>query len=98
MPGVELITSACDGHDVVALRGEVDAADVAEAEAVLAAPQWGARRLLTLTGHDGAFCVQASVEAAVAGMARRRRRYPWRRLAVRTARLGRAAPSRTGTG
>lgn len=142
MPGVELSTSACDGHDVVALRGELDVTGVAEAEAaitalvargrylvidmsaldfidcsslgalvraqalarrgggdvVLAAPQQYARRVLALTGQDGVFWVQASVEAAAAGIARRRRRYSWRRLAVRTARLGRGAPSRTGTG
>jgi anti-sigma B factor antagonist len=142
MAGVDLNTSARDGHVVVALRGELDVAGAPEAEAaitallargrylvidmsaldfidctslgalvrarararrgggdvVLAAPQRCARRLLTVTGQDGAFRVQASVEAAVAGIARRRRRYSWRRLAVRTARLGRAAPSRTGTG
>jgi len=142
MPGVELSTSACDGHVVVALRGELDVTGAAEAEAaitalvardqylvidmstldftdcnslgallrarelarygcgdmVLAAPQSYPRRLLVLTGQDEVFWVQASVGAAVASIARRRRRYPWRRLAVRTARLGRAAPSRTGTG
>jgi hypothetical protein len=37
-------------------------------------------------------------QVAVAGLASRRTRYGWRRLAVRTARPGRAAPSRTGTG
>ena len=65
---------------------------------VLAAPQRYARRVLVLTGQDRVFWVQASVDAAVTGIARRQRLYPWRRLAVRTARLGRAAPSRTGTG
>jgi hypothetical protein len=65
---------------------------------MLAAPQPHVRRLLARTGNDEVFWVQASVEAAVAGLAGRRRRYPWRRLAVRTARPGRAAPSRTGTG
>jgi anti-sigma B factor antagonist len=67
-------------------------------DVVLAAPQPHALRLLGLTGRDEVFCVQASAEAAVAGIARRRRRYSWRRLAARTARPGRAAPSRTGTG
>lgn len=142
MPDVELSTSACDGHVVVALHGELDVTGAAEAEAaitalvardrylvidmstldfidchslgallrtrelarygggdmVLAAPQPYPRRLLVLTGQDEVFWVQASVAAAVASIARRRRRYPWRRVAVRTARLGRAAPSRTGTG
>jgi anti-anti-sigma factor len=142
MPGVELSSSACDGHVVVALRGELDVTGAAEAEAaitalvardqylvidmstldfidcnslggllrarelarcgggdlVLAAPQPYPRRLLVLTGQDEVFWVRASVAAAVASIARRRRRYPWRRLAVRTARLGRTAPSRTGTG
>ena len=135
MPGVELSTSACDGHVVVALRGELDVTGAAEAEAaitalvardqylvidmstldfidcnslgalrraralarrgggdlVLAAPRPLVRRLLALTGNDEVFWVQASVDAAIAGIARRRRLYPWRRLAVRTARLGRAA-------
>src|ERR1700749_973838 len=78
MPGVELSTSAFDGHALVALRGELDVTGAAEAEAAITA------------------LVAASVDAAVASIARRRSRYPWRRLAVRTARLGRAAPSRTG--
>ena len=67
-------------------------------DVVLAAPRPLVRRLLALTGNDEVFGVQASVEVAVAGLAGRRRRYPWGRLAVRTARPGRAAPSRTGTG
>jgi anti-anti-sigma regulatory factor len=65
---------------------------------VLTALQPHARRLLALTGKDEVFRGQASVESAVAGIAGRRRRYPRRRLAVRTARPGRAVPSRTGTG
>lgn len=67
-------------------------------DVVLAAPQPQVRRLLTLTGQGEAFCVQASVEAAVTGLASRRTRYRWRRLAVRAARPGRAAPSHTRTG
>jgi anti-anti-sigma factor len=119
MPGVELSTSAFDGHVVVALRRELDVTGAAEAEAAITAlvardqylvidmstfdfidcNSLGALlRARELAGHDDVFWVQASVDAAVASIARRRRRYPWRRLAVRTARLGRAAPSRTGTG
>jgi anti-sigma B factor antagonist len=141
MPGVELRTSACDGHIVVALCGDLDVTGAADAEAaitalvargqsliidmsaldlidcsvlgallrvralarrgggdvVLVAPQ-PLVRLLALTGNDEVFWVQASVEAAVAGIASRRRPYSWRRVAVRTARPGRPAPSRTGTG
>jgi anti-sigma B factor antagonist len=67
-------------------------------DVVLAAPRPLVRRLLALTGNDEVFSVQVSVAAAVAGIARRRRRYSWLRLAVRTARPERAAPSRTGTG
>jgi anti-anti-sigma factor len=67
-------------------------------DVVLAAPQRHVLRLLALTGTDEVFCVQPSVAAAVAGTARRPARYAWRRLAVRTVRPGRSAPSRTGTG
>jgi anti-anti-sigma factor len=42
---------------------------------VLAAPQRHARRLLALTGQDEVFWVQASVAAAVAGLASCRERY-----------------------
>jgi anti-sigma B factor antagonist len=65
---------------------------------VLAAPQRHVLRLLALTGNDEAFPMYASVAGAVAAIASRRRRYAWRRLAVGTARSGRAALSRTGTG
>jgi anti-anti-sigma factor len=61
---------------------------------VLAAPQPHVLRLLALTGNDEVFCAQASVEAAIADVASRRRRYSWW-LALRTARPGRAPPSRT---
>jgi anti-sigma B factor antagonist len=67
-------------------------------DVVLVAPQPQVRRLLAPTGNDEVFWVRASVAAAVAGIASRRGRYSWRRLAVRTARPGRAAPSRTRTG
>jgi anti-anti-sigma factor len=37
MPGVELSTSACDGHVVVALRGDLDITDAADAGAAITA-------------------------------------------------------------
>jgi anti-sigma B factor antagonist len=141
MPGVELTTSAGDGHVIVVLRGELDVTGAPEVEVaittlvargrylvidmsaldfidcsslgallrargltrrsggdvVLAAPQQYPRRVLALSGQAEVFWVQASVDAAFASIVRQRRRYSWRRLAVRTARPGRAAPSRTGT-
>jgi hypothetical protein len=54
-------------------------------DVVLAAPQPHVLRLLALTSRDEVICVQASVEAALAGTGSRRTRYPWRRLAVRAA-------------
>ncbi len=42
----------------------------ADGHMVLAAPQRNALRLLALTGKDHAFCVHASVQAAVAGIGR----------------------------
>ena len=54
-------------------------------DVVLAAAQSHVLRLLALTGKEEVFCVQASVEAAVADTGSRRTRYPWRRLAVRAA-------------
>ena len=66
MPGMELSTGAWDGHVVVALCGELD---------VTGAPRLHARRLLTLTGQDEVFWVQASMAAAVAGLARCREQY-----------------------
>jgi hypothetical protein len=37
MPGVELSTSACDGHVVVALRGDLDGTGAADAGAAIVA-------------------------------------------------------------
>jgi anti-anti-sigma factor len=141
VPGVELTASVCDGHAVVAVRGELDITGAADAEAaitalvargrlviidmaaldfidcaslgallrvrglarrdggdvVLAAPQPHVLRLLALTGNDEVFWVQASVEAAVAGIASRRGTTRGGGLR-RMARPGRAAPSRAATG
>ncbi len=142
MPGVELETSARDGHVVMALRGELDVSGAAAVEAaitavvvpgqsliidlaaldfmdcaalgallrvrglarsgggdvVLAGPQRRARRLLVLAGQDQAFLVHPSVEAAVAGIGRRRRLYLVPGPAVGTGSPARAAPLGTGTG
>lgn len=102
MSGLELNVSACngldfpDGHSLAAwlrVRGVARRGGV-----VLAVSQGDVLRLLALTGSDKAFAVRARVAGAVVGVAGRRRRYAWRRLAVRTARPRRAALSRTGTG
>ncbi len=102
-PGQSLIIdmSALDFMDCASLGALLKVQTLARrggGDVVLAAPQPQVRRLLALTGRDEVFCVQASVEAAVAGTASRRTRFLWRRLAVRTARPERAAPSHTGTG
>jgi anti-sigma B factor antagonist len=103
-PGQSLIIdmSALDFMDSASLGALLRVQTLArrgDGEVLLAAPQRQVlRRLLALTGMDDRFWVHASVAAAAAGVASRRRRYPWRRLAVRTARPGRAVPSRTGTG
>jgi anti-sigma B factor antagonist len=102
-PGQTLIIdiSALDFMDCGSLRALLRVQALARrggGDVVLAAPQPQLLRLLALTGKDEVFCVQASVEAAVAGTASRRTRYPWRRLAVRAARPRRAAPSHTSTG
>jgi anti-sigma B factor antagonist len=70
----------------------------ADGDLVLAAPQRLVLQLLALTRKDDAFCVHASVDAAVAGLASRRTRYGGRGSAVSAACPGRAAPVRTGTG
>jgi hypothetical protein len=41
MPGVKLTTSACDGHILVALSGELDLTGAADAEAAIR-PWWRA--------------------------------------------------------
>jgi anti-anti-sigma factor len=95
--------SALDFMDCTSLRALLRVQAEARrggGDIVLAAPQPQVLRLLALTGTDELFCVQASMEAAVAGtaIASHRTRYPWRRLAVRAARPRRAAPSDTCTG
>ena len=103
VPGQILIIdiSALDFMDCASLRALLEVQTLARrggGDVVLAAPQPLVRRLLALTGNDEVFWVHSSVEAAVADIASRWKRYSWRRLAVRTARPGRIAPSRTGTG
>ena len=102
-PGQSLIIdmSALDFMDCASLRALLRVQTLARrggGDVVLAALQPHVLRLLALTGRDGVFCVQVSVEAAVAGTGNRRTRYPWRRLAVRAARPRRAASSCTYTG
>src|SRR6478672_4924363 len=102
-PGQSLIIdmSALDFMDCASLCAVLRVQTLARrggGDVVLVAPQPHMLRLLALTGRDGVFCVQASVEAAVAGTGSRRTRYRWRRLAVRAARPGRAASSHTRAG
>ena len=102
-PGQTLIIdiSALDFMDCASLRALLRVQTLARrggGDVVLAAPQPHVLRLLALTGRDEVFCGQASLVAAVAGTGSRRTRYPWRRLAVRPARPGRAASSHTCTG
>ena len=96
-----LDVSALDFIDCCSLRVLLRVQELARrggGDVVLAAPQPQLRRLLALIGMDDAFCVQASVAAAVADAASHPKRYPWRRLAVSAARPGRAASSRIRTG
>jgi anti-sigma B factor antagonist len=62
--------SALDFIDCSSLRALLRAlARCGGSDVVLAAPQRHAQRLLTLTGQDEVFWIQASVAAAVAGLA-----------------------------
>jgi anti-sigma B factor antagonist len=102
-PGQSLIIdmSALDFMDCASLGALLRVQTLArrgDGEVLLAAPHRQVLRLLALTGMDDRFWLHASVAAAAASVASRRRRYPWQRLAVRTARPWRAAPSRTGSG
>ena len=70
--------SALDFIDCSSLRALLRARALARrggGDVVLAAPQPHARRLLTLTGQDEVFWVQASVAAAVAGLVGCQERY-----------------------
>jgi|SRR5882724_6589837 len=70
MPGVEREASIRDGLSVVALRGDLDITGAAAMSSwPQPQPQPRLLRLLALTGRDEVFCVQASVEAAVASTA-----------------------------
>jgi anti-sigma B factor antagonist len=77
-PGQTLIIdiSALDFMDCASLGALLRVQTLARrggGDVVLAAPQPHALRLLALTGRDEVLCVQASVEAAVAGSGSRRR-------------------------
>jgi anti-anti-sigma factor len=101
MSGLEPLTGACDGTVVVTRCGELDITGTAEAEATITVVP-GQYLILDVSELDFLHCsalgallrAQALarrgggnvVLAAVAGIASRRRRYSWRRLAVRTAR------------
>jgi anti-sigma B factor antagonist len=86
--------SALDFIDCASLGALLRARRVARrgrGDVVLAAPQPQVRRLLALSRQDEVFSVQASVQAAVASVARQRTRYRWPRLAMSAARPERTA-------
>jgi anti-anti-sigma regulatory factor len=90
--------SALDFMDCSSLSVLLRVARQAGGDVVLAAPQQQARRLLALNGQDDAFCVHASVRAAVASNGPPAgSRYAERRPAVSIACPGGTAPLRTDT-
>jgi anti-anti-sigma factor len=71
MPGVELRTSACDGHVVVALRGELDVSGAASVEAVIAAALVpGQSLIIDMSALDFMDCASLSALLRVQGLAR----------------------------
>src|SRR6201985_2359299 len=72
--------SALDFMDCASLRALLEVQTLARrggGDVILAAPRPHVLRLLTLTGRGEVFCVQASVEAAVAGTPRPQTRETW---------------------
>ena len=71
MPGVELETSARDGHVVVALRGELDVSGAADVEAAIAAVVVpGQRLIIDMSALDFMDCASLRALLRVRGLAR----------------------------
>jgi anti-sigma B factor antagonist len=71
MPGVELQTSARDGHVVVALRGELDVSGAASVEAaIMAAVVPGQSLIVDMSALDFMDCASLSALLRVQGLAR----------------------------
>jgi anti-anti-sigma factor len=72
MPGAELRTSACDGHVVVAVRGDLDVTGAPEAEAVITALVVRGRYLaIDMSALDFIVCGALGALLRVQGLARR---------------------------
>jgi anti-sigma B factor antagonist len=71
MPGMELETSARDGHVVVALRGELDVSDAAGVEAAIAAVVVpGQSLIIDMSALDFMDCASLAALLRVQGLAR----------------------------
>jgi anti-sigma B factor antagonist len=72
MPGAELTTSACDGHVVVALRGDLDVTGAPGAEAAISAVLARGRYLvIDMSALDFLDCGALGALLRVRGLARR---------------------------
>jgi len=72
MPGVEMRTSACDGHVVVALRGELDVSGAAGVEAAITAVMVpGQSLIIDMSALDFVDCASLGALLRVKGLARR---------------------------
>ncbi len=72
MPGVEMRTSACDGHVVVALRGELDVSGAAGVEAAITAVMVpGQSLIIDMSALDFMDCASLGALLRVKGLARR---------------------------
>lgn len=75
MQGIELKASACDGHVVVALRGELDITDAADAEAAITALMArGQYLIIDMSALDFIDCSSLGALLRVQRQARARRR------------------------
>ena len=71
MPGIELKTTARDGHVVVALRGELDVCGAADVEAAIAAVMVpGQSLIIDMSALDFMDCASLGALLRVQGLAR----------------------------